>query len=58
MSFTQGEVINATKYPTIGHLAKYLYAKMMASFPNTMLHIVCDSYISGSLKGTERDRRG
>jgi hypothetical protein len=31
---------------------------MMTSFPHTLIHIVFDSYISRSLKGAERERRG
>ena len=30
---------------------------MLSSYPNTLLHIVCDSYVSKSLKGSERERR-
>ena len=57
MSFQRSEVINASKTPKFGDLVSFQFQKMLASYPNTLLHVVFDSYISGSLKGAERERR-
>ena len=58
MSFIRGEVIKSTQYPTFGHLVTSMMTKIMATYPNRMVHIVFDSYVVGSLKGAERGKRG
>ena len=35
-----------------------MISKTISSYPNPLLHIVFDSYIPGSIKGAERERRG
>ena len=57
MSFQRSSVIKASMNPGFGKLVNSQMSKMLSSYPNTLLHIVFDSYVSKSLKGSERERR-
>ncbi len=57
MSFMRSEVINSSTYSTFGDLINYMVNKLLTIYPNKIVHTVFDSYINGSLKGAERDRR-
>ena len=57
MSFQRSSVIKASMNPDFGKLVNSQMTKMLSSYPNTLLHIVFDSYVSKSLKGSEREKR-
>ena len=57
MSFQRSSVIEALMNTDFGKLVNSQMSKMLSSYPNTLLHIVFDSYVSKSLKGSERERR-
>ena len=49
MSFQRSAVIKASINPDFGKLVNSQLSKMLSSYPNTLLHIVFDSYVSKSL---------
>ena len=58
MSFQRSAVLKASINPDFGKLiVNSQLSKMLSSYPNTLFHIVFDSYVSKSLKGSERERR-
>ena len=58
MSFVRNQVINSTTFKDFDTLVQALYNRSVSICPNRLVHFVFDSYLSGSLKGPERERRG
>ena len=58
MSFVRNQKISSNLYTNFGQLALTIYENSLKICPNNFVHFIFDSYITSSLKGPERERRG
>ena len=58
MSFVRNQKISSNLYTNFGQLALTLYENSLKICSNDFIHFIFDSYITSSLKGPERERRG